>query len=195
MSGFLVTMILRRSKTLNLNSLIVFYYRRIKRIIPLYLLCIGGTTVAIHLILPTSYRKLNLKYARQAFLLTTNMKHSNGMEMDYQIMVCCFEFLQHEKGVTRIDPIRHLQLITCMFSEYIKHGVKCSDMPGIPRECAVHNAYRVGPIDRSITAGRRDEPAAHKRVGEQMSRILKALCDGMLETSLLPKLLRPHLTF
>lgn len=67
--------------------------------------------MAIHLILPTSYRKLNLKYARQAFLLTTNMKHSNGMEMDYQIMVCCFEFLQHEKGVTRIDPIRHLQLM------------------------------------------------------------------------------------
>ncbi|VDO71673.1 unnamed protein product [Heligmosomoides polygyrus] len=97
LSGFLVTMILRRSETLNLNTFGVFYYRRLvfQRILPLYLLCISCTTVAIHLILPTSYRKLNATYARQAFLLTTNMHYSSEMEMDYQIMVCSRNLFTH----------------------------------------------------------------------------------------------------
>lgn len=37
-----------------------------------------------------------------------------------------------------------------MFSEYLKQGVRrqCSVMPGVLRECAVHNVYRIEAINR-----------------------------------------------
>ncbi|EYB89379.1 hypothetical protein Y032_0232g3025 [Ancylostoma ceylanicum] len=73
-SGFLMSMILRRTKDLNFESLCIFYYRRTKRIMPLYYLAINCILVSLFLLLPTSFRETNIQSSGRAILLITNIK-------------------------------------------------------------------------------------------------------------------------
>ncbi|VDL73404.1 unnamed protein product [Nippostrongylus brasiliensis] len=81
-SGFLVASILHRNDFITHNTILNFYYRRIKRIMPLYFLTIGASIVAMHIFLPSSYRDVNAGFAKRAFLLMANIKEKN-MELDY----------------------------------------------------------------------------------------------------------------
>ncbi|WKY07687.1 hypothetical protein Q1695_007282 [Nippostrongylus brasiliensis] len=82
LSGFLVAMLLHRTSTINFTMIVDFYYRRIKRIIPLYFLTISVSIVAMHIIFPSYYRLINADFAKGAFFLTANIKKT-GAVMGY----------------------------------------------------------------------------------------------------------------
>ncbi|WKY13962.1 hypothetical protein Q1695_004640 [Nippostrongylus brasiliensis] len=82
LSGFLIALLLHRTSTIGFATIVDFYHRRIKRIIPLYFLAISVTVAAMHIFLPTYYRVVNADYAKAAFFLIANMKNNN-MEMSY----------------------------------------------------------------------------------------------------------------
>ncbi|KIH46928.1 acyltransferase [Ancylostoma duodenale] len=73
-SGFLMSMILRRTKDLNFESFCSFYYRRIKRIMPLYYLVMNCILISLFSLLPLPFREINIKSSRRAILLITNIR-------------------------------------------------------------------------------------------------------------------------
>ncbi|WKY13957.1 hypothetical protein Q1695_004638 [Nippostrongylus brasiliensis] len=82
LSGFLVAMLLHRTSTISFATVVDFYYRRIKRIIPLYFLTISVSVIAMHIFLPSYFRIINADFAKRAFFLIANIKKTN-LEMDY----------------------------------------------------------------------------------------------------------------
>ncbi|EPB77274.1 acyltransferase [Ancylostoma ceylanicum] len=86
-SGFLIAMILRRSDSLDMEAFRSFYYRRIKRILPLYYLAIACILIALFLLLPSSYRSMNIDSSRRAIILISNIKKVEDMDAKYQKML------------------------------------------------------------------------------------------------------------
>ncbi|KIH44163.1 hypothetical protein ANCDUO_25820, partial [Ancylostoma duodenale] len=85
-SGFLIAMILRRSDNLDMEAFRSFYYRRMKRILPLYYLAIACILIALFLLLPTSYRSMNIDSSRRAIILISNIKKVD-VDANYQKML------------------------------------------------------------------------------------------------------------
>ncbi|EPB77272.1 acyltransferase [Ancylostoma ceylanicum] len=82
-SGFLIAMILRQSDTLDMEAIRSFYYRRIRRILPLYYLAIACILIALFLLLPSSYRSMNIDSSRRAIILISNIKKVD-VDANYQ---------------------------------------------------------------------------------------------------------------
>ncbi|RCN43749.1 acyltransferase [Ancylostoma caninum] len=85
-SGFLIAMILRRSDNLDMEVFRSFYYRRIKRILPLYYLAIACILIALFLLLPSSYRSMNIDSSRRAIILISNIRKVD-VDANYQKML------------------------------------------------------------------------------------------------------------
>ncbi|KAL6737727.1 hypothetical protein Aduo_011346 [Ancylostoma duodenale] len=85
-SGFLVAMILRKNDHLSASSMGIFYYRRMKRILPSYYLTLCSIITSILLFLPSSYRQVNMDSSWKAVLLTSNFVTKND-EQHYQKML------------------------------------------------------------------------------------------------------------
>ncbi|KAL6740236.1 hypothetical protein Aduo_013611 [Ancylostoma duodenale] len=85
-SGFLIAMILRRSDNLDMEAFRSFYYRRIKRILPLYYLAIACILIALFFLLPPSYRSMNIDSSRRAIILISNIKKLD-VDANYQKML------------------------------------------------------------------------------------------------------------
>ncbi|VDM54382.1 unnamed protein product [Angiostrongylus costaricensis] len=90
LSGFLIAMILDRDDSLTKNVACEFYYRRIKRIVPLYLLVILLTLVLSFIIFPLSSLKVNLKSAKVALVFLSNIWPSSTASNSYYSMVSPF---------------------------------------------------------------------------------------------------------
>ncbi|WKY03237.1 hypothetical protein Q1695_004744 [Nippostrongylus brasiliensis] len=73
LSGFLMTMIFGHGQLITIKSTRTFYYRRIKRIIPLYLLMIVLVLAFVIVLLPSPFVSLNIESAIAATLLYKNM--------------------------------------------------------------------------------------------------------------------------
>ncbi|EPB78161.1 acyltransferase [Ancylostoma ceylanicum] len=86
-SGFLVAMILRRNDELDVRSIRMFYYRRVKRIFPPYYLVIICSLTALFLLFPLSYRSTNLDSSRGAITLTSNIKTVMDDTQKYEKML------------------------------------------------------------------------------------------------------------
>ncbi|VDL71993.1 unnamed protein product [Nippostrongylus brasiliensis] len=82
LSGFLIALLLHRTSTISFATIVDFYYRRIKRIIPLYFLTISVTVIAMHITFPSYFRTINADFAKGAFFLTANIENTN-VEMGY----------------------------------------------------------------------------------------------------------------
>ncbi|CAD6192680.1 unnamed protein product [Caenorhabditis auriculariae] len=64
LSGFLMCMLLQKSQTMSRRQLVLnFYCRRLKRILPLYLLCLLGILLALYVFFPDSSVDTNLRAA------------------------------------------------------------------------------------------------------------------------------------
>ncbi|RCN34890.1 acyltransferase [Ancylostoma caninum] len=85
-SGFLVAMILRKNDHLSASSIGIFYYRRMKRILPSYYLTLCSILTSTVLFLPLSYRQINMDSSRKAVLLISNFI-TNDDEQHYQKML------------------------------------------------------------------------------------------------------------
>ncbi|EYB89382.1 hypothetical protein Y032_0232g3026 [Ancylostoma ceylanicum] len=85
-SGFLMAMILGKVEQLNVKSFCIFYYRRAKRILPLYYLAIGGILIALLSILPLTFRSSNIDSAREAIIFISNVKKADP-NLEYKKML------------------------------------------------------------------------------------------------------------
>ncbi|RCN47370.1 acyltransferase [Ancylostoma caninum] len=85
-SGFLIAMVLLKNDQLNLSVIGMFYYKRIKRILPLYYLVIVSILLAILLLLPPYYEEANVKSSWRAIILISNFKKKN-IDQDYKDML------------------------------------------------------------------------------------------------------------
>uniref|UniRef100_A0A0K0D0T4 Acyl_transf_3 domain-containing protein n=1 Tax=Angiostrongylus cantonensis TaxID=6313 RepID=A0A0K0D0T4_ANGCA len=90
LSGFLIAMILDRDDCLSKSVLYEFYYRRIKRIVPLYLLVILLTLVLSFIIFPLSSLSVNLASAKVALVFLSNIWPSPAASNSYYSMVSPF---------------------------------------------------------------------------------------------------------
>ncbi|KAL6740240.1 hypothetical protein Aduo_013614 [Ancylostoma duodenale] len=85
-SGFLMAMILGKVEKLNVESFCTFYYRRVKRILPLYYLAIGAILIALLSFLPLPYRSSNIESARKAIIFVSNVKKADP-NLEYKRML------------------------------------------------------------------------------------------------------------
>ncbi|CAJ0606249.1 unnamed protein product [Cylicocyclus nassatus] len=74
-SGFLMAMIITRALPITASSLSTFYYRRIKRILPMYYMVLFAVLLFVVVELPT-FRSMNFASSRRALLLITNIRFS-----------------------------------------------------------------------------------------------------------------------
>ncbi|RCN47366.1 acyltransferase [Ancylostoma caninum] len=82
-SGFLIAMILQRDSRIHPTVFITFYYKRVKRILPLYYVTIIGILVALISLLPTTYRGVNDGSSTKAIFLISNFKKQDA-DLDYE---------------------------------------------------------------------------------------------------------------
>ncbi|CAB3406798.1 unnamed protein product [Caenorhabditis bovis] len=81
LSGYLMTMILGSSKSLDSASIQQFYYRRIKRIVPLFMFTIFGATLLVFLLFPPTFISINCDSAFTSMFLYRNLaRHSDRNE-------------------------------------------------------------------------------------------------------------------
>ncbi|PAV61367.1 hypothetical protein WR25_26375 [Diploscapter pachys] len=92
-SGYLIAMICYKFETINLTTLRTFYYRRIKRIFPLYYLAMVMIFISMYLLLPRSYYAINASSGKKAVLLITNLKFHVDAEQDYEKLLANAEDL------------------------------------------------------------------------------------------------------
>ncbi|RCN47367.1 acyltransferase [Ancylostoma caninum] len=85
-SGFLIAMILTRDEKINASVVLNFYYKRIRRIMPLYYLVIIGVQLTLLSLLPINYLKMNLESCWKAITLTSNIKQQ-GDDQEYEKML------------------------------------------------------------------------------------------------------------
>ncbi|RCN43083.1 hypothetical protein ANCCAN_10916 [Ancylostoma caninum] len=85
-SGFLVAMILRKNDHLCASSVGIFYYKRMKRILPSYYLTLCSILTSTVLFLPLPYQQINMDSSRKAVLLISNFI-TNDDEQHYQKML------------------------------------------------------------------------------------------------------------
>ncbi|EPB73751.1 peptidase family M13 [Ancylostoma ceylanicum] len=85
-SGFLIAMILGRVEKLDVKSVCTFYYRRIKRILPLYYLVIACILIALFSLLPLTYLSMNIDSARRAIIFISNVKDAENPNEEYKKM-------------------------------------------------------------------------------------------------------------
>ncbi|EFO83912.1 hypothetical protein CRE_14834 [Caenorhabditis remanei] len=71
-SGFLMAKSLTNMNLLDIHQLLLFYYRRFRRILPLYLLSIILIVLMVHLYLPDFLWEHNNRYSLASLLLITN---------------------------------------------------------------------------------------------------------------------------
>ncbi|UMM27667.1 hypothetical protein L5515_010865 [Caenorhabditis briggsae] len=77
LSGFLMCMLLTKSKKLPIFSFFTqFYIRRFKRILPLYFLVILCTVIALYTVFPTAAILQNQMSAGKALIFTSNRAHT-----------------------------------------------------------------------------------------------------------------------
>ncbi|RCN52147.1 acyltransferase [Ancylostoma caninum] len=86
LSGFLMSMISNRQKQFAFYEVASFYYRRVKRIVPSYLLVILLSLICSSFILPVYLQSFNIESAKLALSFTTNIAATN-ISRDYQNMV------------------------------------------------------------------------------------------------------------
>ncbi|VDM60502.1 unnamed protein product [Angiostrongylus costaricensis] len=79
MSGFLMSMILEREKNIGFREIGHFYYRRVRRILPSYLLVILFPLVASSCFLLQCLQVDNLNSAVHAVMFTTNIKAADSV--------------------------------------------------------------------------------------------------------------------
>ncbi|PAV82648.1 hypothetical protein WR25_05868 isoform C [Diploscapter pachys] len=82
-SGYLIGMIVCKFEVLGRQALQTFYYRRAKRIFPLYYLAIGLIFVVMYVCLPEPSYDINTSSGMKAIFLLTNMKSELDPEQDY----------------------------------------------------------------------------------------------------------------
>ncbi|VDM52432.1 unnamed protein product [Angiostrongylus costaricensis] len=79
LSGFLMSMMLERKKRLGFQEITQFYYRRVRRILPSYLLVILLSLIASRLILSRYLQASNWESAFYALTFTTNIKAADSI--------------------------------------------------------------------------------------------------------------------
>ncbi|KHJ97959.1 acyltransferase [Oesophagostomum dentatum] len=85
-SGFLMAMIISRSKDINAETFATFYYKRIKRILPLYYLVLFLILLVVIFVLPSLFRQLNLPSSRRAIFLISNIRETEDINQQYENM-------------------------------------------------------------------------------------------------------------
>ncbi|KAL6739512.1 hypothetical protein Aduo_012956 [Ancylostoma duodenale] len=85
LSGFLMAMIYG-CKPLTMESICLFYWRRVKRIVPLYLLMIILALIAVFVVFPPMFLPLNMESAVSASLFYSNMA-AISEENEYFVML------------------------------------------------------------------------------------------------------------
>ncbi|CAD6192677.1 unnamed protein product [Caenorhabditis auriculariae] len=95
LSGFLMCMLLQKSQTMSRRQLVLnFYWRRLKRILPLYLLCLLGILLALYVFFPDSSVDTNLRTAPWALFFASNRPKST--EDDYfQMLQMAIDLFTH----------------------------------------------------------------------------------------------------
>ncbi|KAL6732898.1 hypothetical protein Aduo_003609 [Ancylostoma duodenale] len=82
-SGFLIAMIVYKEDNLSFTVIVMFYYKRIKRIFPLYYVVVISVLLSLLLLLPRRYQAVNMESAWKAIAFTSNLKEQD-IELDYQ---------------------------------------------------------------------------------------------------------------
>ncbi|EYC11253.1 hypothetical protein Y032_0051g2100 [Ancylostoma ceylanicum] len=85
-SGFLMTAMCEREKHFGIKEITWFYYRRVKRIMPSYLLVILLSLICTKLLLPDYLQPPNLNSAKGALRLTTNIEATDSIK-EYNTML------------------------------------------------------------------------------------------------------------
>lgn len=93
LSGFLIAMVLDKENTLSASVIYDFYYKRIKRIVPMYLLVILVTLALSLLVFPQSNLAMNVKSATVALLFLSNVSPLSKESNEYYSMVSGFEIV------------------------------------------------------------------------------------------------------
>ncbi|RCN38589.1 acyltransferase, partial [Ancylostoma caninum] len=86
LSGFLMTAMCEREKHFGIKQMTWFYYRRVKRIVPSYLLAILLSLICSKLLLPDYLLPPNLTSARAALKFTTNIEATDSIK-EYNVML------------------------------------------------------------------------------------------------------------
>ncbi|CAJ0602816.1 unnamed protein product [Cylicocyclus nassatus] len=85
-SGFLMAMIITRASPMSASSLLLFYYKRIKRILPLYYMVLFAVLLLVVVKLP-AFRSINFTSSRRALLLIANIKFESDPLKEYEKML------------------------------------------------------------------------------------------------------------
>ncbi|RCN23855.1 hypothetical protein ANCCAN_30456, partial [Ancylostoma caninum] len=85
LSGFLMTAMCEREKQFGIKEITWFYYRRVKRIVPSYLLVILLSLICTRFLLPDYLQFPNLASARAALKFTTNIEAADSTK-EYNFM-------------------------------------------------------------------------------------------------------------
>ncbi|CAJ0598640.1 unnamed protein product [Cylicocyclus nassatus] len=85
-SGFLMAMIITRASPMSASSLLTFYYKRIKRILPLYYMVLFAVLILVVVKLP-AFRSINFTSSRRALLLIANIKFETDPVKEYERML------------------------------------------------------------------------------------------------------------
>ncbi|EFP08516.1 hypothetical protein CRE_15576 [Caenorhabditis remanei] len=95
LSGFLMCMLLTKTENLSIFSILtIFYSRRFKRILPLYLLIIFITVIALYSIYPSTSIILNQSSANKALLFLSN-RAQTGDEDYYKKLSVAMDLFTH----------------------------------------------------------------------------------------------------
>ncbi|UMM30157.1 hypothetical protein L5515_012155 [Caenorhabditis briggsae] len=85
LSGFLMTMIFG-SKPITTDSVYLFYFRRAKRILPLYLLIILIGTILVFIVFPNTFISMNMDSAWNSIFLYHNMAEHSDNNMYFKML-------------------------------------------------------------------------------------------------------------
>ncbi|CAL2041216.1 unnamed protein product [Caenorhabditis brenneri] len=85
LSGFLMTMIFG-SKPITSDSVYLFYFRRAKRILPLYLLIILIGSILVFLVFPNTFISMNMDSAWNSIFLYHNMAEHSDNNMYFKML-------------------------------------------------------------------------------------------------------------
>lgn len=84
LSGFLMCMLLEREQDSRFSQLILtFYSKRFKRILPLYLLSVCLSIVALYQFYPENSIEMNKRSASKALIFVSNVATEEDKENDY----------------------------------------------------------------------------------------------------------------
>ncbi|VDL71992.1 unnamed protein product [Nippostrongylus brasiliensis] len=137
LSGFLIALLLHRTSTIGFATIVDFYYRRIKRIIPLYFLAISVTVAAMHIFLPTYYRVVNADYAKAAFFLEEQSEEENEQEENIKLdesndfLLSSESTEKSEISRRNLSPMLILTLIGPLVIPYIERPYMSWERPRI----------------------------------------------------------------